>query len=430
MHKHLVIYTLLSLCAVGCKMPDKTYHASLSDVADEYVKLALAIGQYDADFVDAYYGPADWAPKKKAKENLPYEEFKWHANSLLSQLAEIDDAEFGELEMLRYSFLNNQINAIQTKLDMMSGKTLPFDVESMALYDAVSPGYPESHYDSLLQRLSDHLPGEGSVADRYLTFSKQFIIPNDKVDTVFKTAIYEARKRVMAKMTLPEDETFVVEYVTDKPWSAYNWYKGNGTSLIQVNTDLPIYIDRAIDLACHEGYPGHHVYNAMLEEHLVNERQWNEFQIYPLFSPQSFIAEGTANFGVEMVFPMKERITYEQEVLFPLAGLNEDLVEQYYQIQELRSQLNFAEIEVARQYLNRALSWEDAEKQLVKYLQFSPMRAQQRLSFYDKYRSYVINYSLGEQVISSYIEESATGEEERWSKFVELLSTPRTASGI
>ena len=36
-----------------------------------------------------------------------------------------------------------------------------------------------------------------------------------------------------------------------------------------MNTDLPIYIDRAIDLACHEGYPGHHVYNVLLEKNLV-----------------------------------------------------------------------------------------------------------------------------------------------------------------
>ena len=49
-------------------------------------------------------------------------------------------------------------------------------------------------------------------------------------------------------------------------WSGYNWYQGNYRSLIQVNTDLPIYIDRAIDLACHEGYPGHHVYNVLLEK--------------------------------------------------------------------------------------------------------------------------------------------------------------------
>ena len=430
MHKQVLSIGVLLIIAVSCKMPEKAYNANLSSVANDYVKLALSIGQYDEDFVDAYYGPNDWLPKKKAKESLPYEEFKWSTSNLLSKLAEIDDAEFGQMEMLRYAFLNNQIHAMQTKLAMMAGKTLPFDVESMALYDAVSPTYPISHYDSLLNRLEQYLPGEGTVADRYLSFSKQFIIPKEKLDTVFKTAIYEARKRVKAKMTLPDNENFVVEYVSDKPWSAYNWYKGNGLSLIQVNTDLPIYIERAIDLACHEGYPGHHVYNAMLEEHLVKQRKWNEFQIYPLFSPQSFIAEGTANYGVEMVFPIAERIAYEREVLFPLAGLNEELVDQYYQIQELRSQLSFAEIETARQYLNRAISWEEAATQLGEYLQFSPQRAQQRLNFYDKYRSYVINYSLGEEVVASYIEEAATNDEERWALFIDLLSTPRTASGL
>jgi len=77
------------------------------------------------------------------------------------------------------------------------------------------------------------------------------------------TAIEEGRKRTLKYIPLPKEENFVVEYVKNKPWGAYNWYKGNSFSVIQVNTDLPVYIDRAIDLACHEGYPGHHVYNLL-----------------------------------------------------------------------------------------------------------------------------------------------------------------------
>ena len=73
--------------------------------------------------------------------------------------------------------------------------------------------------------------------------------------------------------------------------------------MIQVNTDLPIFIDRAVDLACHEGYPGHHVYNMLMEKNLVRERGWMEFSVYPLFSPQSLIAEGSANFGIEVALP-------------------------------------------------------------------------------------------------------------------------------
>ena len=89
--------------------------------------------------------------------------------------------------------------------------------------------------------------------------------------------------------------------------------------MIQVNTDLPITIDRAIDLACHEGYPGHHVYNASLEKALVRDRGWPEFSVYALFSPQSLVAEGSANHGVAVAFPGAERVAFERATLFPLA---------------------------------------------------------------------------------------------------------------
>src|SRR6185503_6212472 len=97
---------------------------------------------------------------------------------------------------------------------------------------------------------------------------------------------------------------------------------GNARSLIQINTDLPIFIDRAVDLAAHEGYPGHRVYNALLEQALVRGRGWPEFSVYPLFSPQSLIAEGSANYGIEVAFPGEERVNFEKTVLYPLAGLD------------------------------------------------------------------------------------------------------------
>ena len=90
-----------------------------------------------------------------------------------------------------------------------------------------------------------------------------------------------------------------MEYVTKQVWSAYNWYKGNAQSLIQVNTDFPTEAKFVLHLACHEGYPGHHVYNALLEDRLVRKRGWIEYTVYPLYSPQSLIAEGSADYGVE-----------------------------------------------------------------------------------------------------------------------------------
>ena len=42
-------------------------------------------------------------------------------------------------------------------------------------------------------------------------------------------------------------ENFSLEFVNNKPWSGYNGTKGAIISVIQINTDLNIFIDRAID---------------------------------------------------------------------------------------------------------------------------------------------------------------------------------------
>ena len=192
--------------------------------------------------------------------------------------------------------------------------------------------------------------------------------------------------------------------MTNKSWSGYNWYQGDFRSLIQVNTDLPIYIDRAIDLACHEGYPGHHVYNALLEKHLVRDRGWVEFTVYPLFSPQSLIAEGTANYGIEVAFPGRERVEFERTVLFPAAGLDPSTAAEYYEVQALVDQLAYAGNEAARAYLDGKMSAADAAAYLEKYAMYSPERAKQRVRFMDQYRSYVINYNLGKDMVRRYLE--------------------------
>jgi hypothetical protein len=51
--------------------------------------------------------------------------------------------------------------------------------------------------------------------------------------------------------------------------------------------------------------------------------------------------------------------------------------------------------------------------------------------FIDKYRSYVINYNLGEELVREYIETKAGAEPAaRWRVFGELISSPRLPSGL
>ena len=202
--------------------------------------------------------------------------------------------------------------------------------------------------------------------------------------------------------------------------------------MIQVNLDLPIAIDRALDLAAHEGYPGHHVYNALLEQRYAQPspggKGWVEFTLYPLFSPQSLIAEGTANFGIEVAFPGAERLAFERDVLFPLAGLDPADAERWSLVQAELKVLAFADNEAARGYLDGRLDRAQAEAFLVRYSLRSEAQAAQRLRFIDTYRSYVINYNLGEQLVRQWVERqggTAAAPARRWAVFLDLISSPR-----
>lgn len=444
MTKSLLFVFLLASCILcNCTNKNKqqetqsqsSMQPDMDTIAIGYVKLVLQIGKYNPDYVDAYYGPEEWKPadEKVNTQAFPADTFYTKTAHLTEQLQAIKPEGLTDTDKSRYASLQKQLVAVKTEIDMLAGKKLSFDEESKALYDAVAPSYPESHFQELVTSLDRALPGKGDVTTRLNDFKKAFIIPKEKLDTVFKAAIAESRKRTLQHIQLPANENFTVEYVTDKAWSGYNWYKGNSFSLIQVNTDLPIYIDRAIDLACHEGYPGHHVYNALMEKHLVREKGWMEFTVYPLFSPQSLIAEGSANYGIEVAFPGEERIVFEREVLFPLAGLNPTKAASYYKIQELTKGLSYAGNEAARQYLDGKINKEAAIDWLVKYALMAPERARQRIGFIEKYRSYVINYNLGQDIVKNYIEKNggtATNLEKRWELFENLLSVPHVPSQL
>lgn len=433
-----LLAALAGLGVVACTS-DQDRHVSsglneaMNDVAQGYVKLVLGVGQHDPNYVDAYYGPEEWRVEVEGQSSS-LDDLSRTASSLIEQVESFDLTGAEEIERLRHRYLLTQLGSVGSRVAMLQGDTLAFDEEAKALYDASPPTYPDSHFAAIVAELDALVPaGPGSLAERLQRFKQDFVIPTAKLDTVFKAAIAEARRRTAARMELPLGESFVIEYVTDRSWSGYNWYQGGSQSLIQLNTDLPIAIDRAIDLAAHEGYPGHHVYNALLEQHLVDERGWVEFSVYALFSPQSLIAEGSANFGIEMAFPGEERVAFERDVLYALAGLDPSKAAAYAEVQQRLGQLNYARNEAARRYLNGEINREQAASWLETYALMSPERARQSVDFIDTYRSYVINYNLGMDLVRTYIERQGGTDDQpdvRWQVFGDLLSSPRLPSGL
>ncbi len=398
--------------------------AELDAIARDYLLLQLTIGEKEAGYIDAYYGPADIQARAKAEaatNDLP--RLAERTAALRDRIAVVS-AEPGTPDAQRARFLDAQLVAAQTRLRMLQGENLPFVAEAEGLF-GVRPETPDlASFDPLIARIEALVPGEGPLWQRIEAFNSGFDIPAGKLKPVMDAAIAECRKRTLAHIGLPEGERFDLALVTDKPWSGYNYYQGGFHSKIEVNTDLPVRLNRAIDLGCHEGYPGHHVYNALLEQELVKRRGWLEYTVYPLYSPQSLIAEGSANYGIDLAFPGGDALAFDRTVLAPLAGLPKDDIDRYLELDELTSKLRPAEYTVAAQLLSGAIDADEAQRLLQRYQLVSPERAAQRLRFIEAYRSYVINYGLGQDMVRAAVEAAGATPDARWARMKDILSAP------
>lgn len=411
-------------CLISCAgKKDRPNPEPINQLAKEYVKLALVIGQYDSDFVDAYYGPDSLKPVTPVATRFPKDSLLHAVDDLQLRLRKVASGDSLSDDAQRAKWLSSQLRAFSRRIKIFSGETTHFEEEAEDLFGVTVPMYHESFFISIVDELDHLLPGKGTINERMEALSNRFIIPKEKLDTVFETAIAEARRRTLQHFVLPDSEHFSLEFVTGKPWSGYNWYKGNYTSLIEINTDLKILIQRAIDVASHESYPGHHVYNMLLEKNLYRDKGWIEISLYPLFSPQSLIAEGSANYGIELAFPGKEKNRFAKEVLLPLAGVDTAGLDQYFTLLELKSKLNYVRNEVARGLVNKTMDENEALRWLMKYELSNRASAEKSISFIRKYRSYVINYNFGKDLVKGYIErEGITPTAKRWERFGKLLS--------
>lgn len=422
--KKLFVAAVLSIAVLSCSQHDADVGSAgtIDELARDYLLLELSMGLHDPNHVDAYFGPPE-IKNAAAAADLGLDEILAASATLDESLARVDTSADTELQQ-RIRGMRARLQALQTRIALNEGVKLDFDAESLRLFGTEAPRFDASHFDAILAKIDAMLPGSGSLAVRVEALTNAFEIPPDRLAAVFDAAIAECRRRTLLHIELPPGESFTIEYVTDKPWSGYNWYQGDAVSVIQINTDLPTNISRAVDLGCHEGYPGHHTYNALLEKNLVDDKQWLEFSLYPLFSPQSLIAEGSGNYGIDLAFPADERIQFEKSVLFPLAGLDVAQADRYYELLGLRAQLSYAGNEAARGYLNGDLSREQAVAWLVNYSLATEQRAQQRVRFFDAYRSYVINYNHGKDMVAAYIERDGADDATRWARFAALLSSP------
>jgi hypothetical protein len=415
---HLLASLVVLVFAISANAAER--HTTLDEVAQDYVRLVLEIGAHEKGFVDAYYGPPEWRIDAEAHPRDIFE-LKAEADRIQSALRAMNTGAQQPMERRRRAWLMANIASARSRLDIIDGARFRFRDEATRLFAVTPELRPLEGYDSVLERIGALLPGSGTLAERVEAFRDRYVIPNNRLEAVMRTAIAECRRRTLAHMELPANERFKMEFVTGQSWGAYNWYQGGNQSLIQVNTDLPIFIDRAVQLGCHEGYPGHHV------QGLYNERQYREhglieFSVAPLYGPSSSLNEGGADFGVDLAFPGEERVRFEAAALYPLAGLDPSTAPVYGALRQALHDLSGARLTIAAMYLDGEIDRARALELTQRYQLISRERADRSLAFTERYRSYVINYSVGKDLISAYVDRAGKDEAAHWMAYQRILS--------
>jgi hypothetical protein len=387
---------------------DEAKSMSLDEAAHEYVKLALALGERDPDALDYAVVPEQERAAMHARY-LSLDDIARGAQELQAGLRSLASRPG---DQARIAFLELQVQSISTRVQILRGKVFPFDSEAELLFD-VRPLPDEgsgrrkllrAHIAALLPRMKvpSSYSGEDPLAERYAAYDRKFLVPPDRVNAVMRAALTLCRDQTLTQIRLPAGESVELVYVRNKPWSAFSRYVGSGHSLIQLNLDLPITVDEAMELACHEAYPGHHTFNT-LRELASKEKHFDEMQVQLTFSPQSFVSEAAAAYAPRLAFTRAERLQRERDVLFPLAGLPKQEAGRYMSISEMVRQLDSAEPSIAEEYLDGRLEFVRAEQKLSHELLMA--HAEALLLYLNEYRTYMLAYTDGPRRVERFLEQ-------------------------
>lgn len=394
-------------------------------LAQEYVWLSLQLHNYDPNPY-IFIGAPELSETAK-KNKLP----KAEINQRLMTLADKIDA-FATTQInggtTRKQVLSDRIAAMQMRSRILDGEPPPsFDEEVQTLYSIEAPRKDEAHFKALARELEQVVPGNGPLPERLVAFRDRFLIDPEKIETAMIEALREARKRTLAHFELPENERVTVQMDKEGHFSGFAEYRGQGHTIVHFSQSLPLHLDRVVELAAHEAYPGHHVQGTLIEAELVGRRGWQEWTMLPLYGAHTVLAEGAANYGVGLAFDRASRIDFDRYVVLPIANLGalSGELEAYHRYVDLIEYLNFARNEAARCYLYDGWDREKAINWLMEFGLETLETATQRITIIEALRSYVVTYNCGLDWVAKQIElKKDTPLKEKWERLRLLLETP------
>lgn len=393
---------------------------SIDAIVTNYVEIALETKKLDPDLISINAPALNSIVETKAAKSDPAA-LATRSGDLIARLDALPKPQ-ERLDAMRYRSLRARLVSLQAHLQVMGGAKLPIGEQVERFYGFKPDFRPLSSYDPGLDRLDNAIPGPGNLAERIAVLKTAALVPTDKIEPVFKAAFAECRRRASQHMQLRRPESVEIQFLHDLPAPAEDVYQGNGKSRARINLDSPVDVDRLLAAACHETYPGHHSHFVNLDDALVRGRDWHEFDVEIEDGPQFPVAESVAEYGVGLTFPVEERIAFQRDVLYPLAGLKMQNVEAWRAYISARPDVLGATATVARDYLSGAIDQATAHKLFVRYRLQTPTAAGQMLKMLDAFGSLVIASDFGWYVMDRSMQGKTV--DEQWRLFRQIEREP------
>ena len=353
---------------------------------ERYLELGLRLGRHVDGLVDSYYGPAELKAQVDAEELRPAEALAADASSLEQALPD--------------GWLRDQVHGLATYARVLAGEQISYSDEVEACYGVRPTRWDEDAYRAVHERLDALLPPGGSLLERREAWRAAHQMPPEKLLPVLKEVLGELRGRTARTFGLVDGEELFVEEVHDEPWWAFNYYLGGLRSRVVVNVDVPTTYDDMIDLAAHEGYPGHHTERTTKEQLLVNEQGLIDETINLVPTPQSLLAEGIAETADEILGDDARAAIVE---LMQRHGIVYD-AERSHEVRQSFASMRRLGLDAALLIHEDGASEEQAKEHLMRWGVMTEERAAHGVRFATDptWRAYVITYSAGGDLARAY----------------------------
>jgi hypothetical protein len=385
--------------------------------------LALELDLHIPGYVDAYFGPPEWKEQSIANGSRPLEELAKEAADLAATV-EQDTTLDGQ----RRDYLSRHVTAMQTSLRLALGEPLPLAEEATLLYDITPTWVDEREFEEAHRRLDDLLPAGNSLFERLSQRKQSVEISYAQAAPLLPAITERLRALTRRRFPLPEAESFELYPVTNRPWTAYNWYLGQGRSRIDINTDLPLQITSLVETIAHEGYAGHHTELAIKDARLLQAQGHVEHCIALINAPSCVVAEGIAVRALDVLLSDEEQISWHAEEIFPRAGLAHLNAEREHAIARIMRQLSGVWDNAAFLLHDHQLSQAEVSAYFRRYGLRREKEADKAVEFISDplSRSYVFTYRYGGKLLDALF--AARGDTAQW--FARLLTEPVTPSQI